>query len=512
MTIFSDPHQTMVGLHDMLTGWRSIRERRRMRYSPPAAAASPSPPVSMHSPPVGAPPDPGLAGPDRATVIAFRKLGDRVVPIFGDPAEFDGAAAHASANGAPKPSEARSAEAPAPPTQAAPGASSEPPAPQRSQPTPPPPDFTPQAVEASAPRRSPAVPPTLDLPPPTPPSLVRADEQAVTLERVLADHRVQLARQTEAQQAQHAAMMEAILAEHRRAQAHADQEHRQQLGELLAKHREEAQSVAQTTGEHGQALVNLREFLAEQASATQAEHARIGEKIESIVDIVGMVGETVHHIAAVALQPKAPSFGVLPTRPINTAATGVTDRPMQASPQPAVTCAPRVLPGRPPAQQASPQPAVAAVAAVAIVKPPVEQVALCAPDVTATQPHLAAVPPRGEPDPAPAKPSTQAPPCVRPAETTTTTGRVTTAEMTTTTGRVTTASAGGSTLSHSLGFTPAEIVTLSSTQTTTPTPRQLRAEAAARERSRIDDAVSDLTLDDSAESGDAPDASEAPHA
>ena len=205
MTIFSDPHQTMVGLHDMLTGWRSIRERRRMRYSPPAAAASQSPSVSMHSPPVGAPPAPGPA----ATVIAFRKLGDRVVPIFGDPAEFDGAAAHASANGAPKPSEARAAEAPAAQAPAALDALSAPPAPQRS-PTPPPPDFTPQAVEASAPRRSPAAPPTLDLPPPTPPSLVRVDEQAVTLERVLADHRVQLARQTEAQQAQHAAMMEAV--------------------------------------------------------------------------------------------------------------------------------------------------------------------------------------------------------------------------------------------------------------------------------------------------------------
>jgi hypothetical protein len=498
MTIFSDPHQTMVGLHDMLTGWQSIRARRRMRYSPPPPAASPSPPVSMHSPPVGAPPDPGPAGPDRATVIAFRKLGDRVVPIFGDPAEFDGAAAHASANGAPKPSEARAAEAPAPQAPAAPDASSAPPAPQRSQPTPPPPDFTPQAVEASAPRRSPAVPPTLDLPPPTPPSLVRADEQAVTLERVLADHRVQLARQTEAQQAQHAAMMEAILAEHRRAQAQADHEHRQQLGELLAKHREEAQSVAQTTGEHGQALVNLRELLAEQASATQAEHARIGEKIESIVDIVGMVGETVHHIAAVALQPKAPSFGVLPTRPINTAATGVTDRPMQASPQPAVTGAARVLPVRPTVQQASPQPATATVAphvaapqpTATDASPVVEQVSppLCAPHVTATQPRLSAVPARGEPDPAPAKPSHQAPPTT-----------------TTTTGRVATASAGGSTLSRSLGFT--EIPTLTSTQST-PTPRQLRAEESARERSRLYDAVSDLTLDDSAETGNGPDASE----
>jgi hypothetical protein len=351
-------------------------------------------------------------------------------------------------------------------------------------------------VEASAPRRSPAVPPTLDLPPPTPPSLVRADEQAVTLERVLADHRVQLARQTEAQQAQHAAMMEAILAEHRRAQAQADHEHRQQLGELLAKHREEVQSVAQTTGEHGQALVNLRELLAEQASAMQAEHARIGEKIESIVDIVGMVGETVHHIAAVALQPKAPQFGAIADAADHHGATGVTDRPMQASPQPAVTGAPRVLPVRPPVQQASAT-TVAAVApssgrwsrrrsprsrrtsrrrsrppgGASPASPP-----LCAPDVTATRPRLAAVPARGEPDPASA------------------------------------ASTGGSTLSRSLGFTPAASEILTLTQPTTPTPRQLRAEAAARERSRLDDAVSDLTLDDSAEPGDEPDASEAPDA
>jgi len=124
--------------------------------------------------------------------------------------------------------------------------------------------------------------------------------------------------------------------------------------------------VAQTTGEHGQVLVNLRELLAEQTSAMQAEHARIGEKIESIVDIVGMVGETVHHIAAVALQPKASSFGALPTRPTNTAATSVTDRPMQVSPQPAVTAAPRILPARPPVQQPSPQPATAVAAVVAV--------------------------------------------------------------------------------------------------------------------------------------------------
>ena len=32
MISFSDPNRTLTGLHDMLTGWRSIRAQRRMRY------------------------------------------------------------------------------------------------------------------------------------------------------------------------------------------------------------------------------------------------------------------------------------------------------------------------------------------------------------------------------------------------------------------------------------------------------------------------------------------------
>jgi hypothetical protein len=168
---YNDPHQMLVNLHDTLTGWQNIR--RRSRHAPPTAA-------SMHTPPVSGVPGPEAnqrREPKPATVIAFHKIGDRIVPIFGDPTEV------ATATAAPEP--------PAPPT-----ASPEPP--KAPPPTPPPPDFTPQAVEASAPRRTPAAPPTLDLPPPTPPSLVRTEE-AATLERVLADHRAQLA--------QHAALM-----------------------------------------------------------------------------------------------------------------------------------------------------------------------------------------------------------------------------------------------------------------------------------------------------------------
>ena len=105
-------------------------------------------------------------------------------------------------------------------------------------------------------------------------------------------------------------------------------------GDDLDRRRAAARAHARIQGDA--ALVPLRELLAEQASATQAEHVKIGDKIESIVDIVGMVGETVHQIATVALQPKPPLFSALPTRPTNAVATG-TDRPMQASPQPAVT-------------------------------------------------------------------------------------------------------------------------------------------------------------------------------
>ncbi|MBL9100903.1 MAG: hypothetical protein JNL82_08090 [Myxococcales bacterium] len=476
MISFSDPNRTLTGLHDMLTGWRSIRAQRRMRYSP---AASSSPSASMHADPVAGPPP--TAGPDTATVIGYRKLGDRIVPIFGDPAELGDAVVQASANTAPTPSETRAAETPPEAPPAAPEASQGKP--------PPPPDFTPQAVEASAPRQRPAVPPTLDLPPPTPPHLVRVEEQAVTLERVLAQH----AKLTQVLLAQHSAMTEAIFAEHRRAQAQADLEQRQQIADLLAKH----QITAEAASEHGQALTNLRELLAEQASAMQAEHARITDKIESIVDMVGMVGETVHEIAVAALQPRPLPLGVLPTRQGSTVAAGGVDRPAQA-PQSVAASAPRILPARPPSTEAV-QPASPAAAAPSVqpLAANAETVQPAAPtpaprstpeaaapagnlqavptaNATATHPRPAAVPVRGGPDSAP------------PVATNT--------------------SRDESTLSRSLGFIPAaaDVLSLASRP---PTPRQLREAEAARERSRLDEALADHTLDD-CEEADEPNAGE----
>jgi hypothetical protein len=461
MISFSDPNRTLHGLHDMLTGWRSIRAQRRMRYSP---AASSSPPASMHSAPVAGPPT--TTDPDTATVIGYRKLGDRIVPIFGDPAE----------SGDETRATATPPEAPPAAPEASPGK------------PPPPPDFTPQAMEASAPRQRPAVPPTLDLPPPTPPPLVRGEEQAVTLERVLAQH----TKLTETLLAHHAAMTEAIFAEHRRAQAQADLEQRQQIADLLAKH----QITAEAASEHGQALTNLRELLAEQASAMQAEHARITDKIESIVDMVGMVGETVHQIAVVALQPRPLPLAVLPTRQGSTVAAGGVDRPAQA-PQSVATSAPRILPPRPPSTEPG-QPASPAASAPSVQPPPAsaETVQPAAPtlasqstpevaapavnaapaaNATVTRPRPAAVPARGGPDPAPSV-------AMNPSR-------------------------DESTLSRSLGFIPAAAAVLALVSTP-PTPRQLREAEAARERSRLDDALADHTLDDLEESADKPDTGE----
>ena len=94
-----DPHPFLFHLHDTLTGWQDIRERRRTRHAPPSSAASP-PPASMYTAPVsGTPPAADPAGPEArrepkaATVIAFHKIGDRLVPIFGDPAELAAAVA-----------------------------------------------------------------------------------------------------------------------------------------------------------------------------------------------------------------------------------------------------------------------------------------------------------------------------------------------------------------------------------------------------------------------------------
>jgi hypothetical protein len=286
---FSDPRQTLVSLHDMLTGWQSIRDRRRMRHADYPAPESGPPAASMHTAPVtAASPMPGSA------VIGYRKMGDRIVPIYGDPTEAPQRAANAT-----QPS--REAGVPTPPSAATAQGDAPLAAPPEVTP-PPPPDFTPAAVAASAPPRAASTPPVLDLPPPTPPLIVRTDDQAAMLERILAEHRVELARQTEAQHAQHAAVLHAILAQHRLAQAEADAQHRQQLADLLAQ-QDERQGTSEAMQEHRLAVVQLREVLAEQASAQHAEHVRIGDKIEAITDMVGMVGETVHHIAAAAFPP-----------------------------------------------------------------------------------------------------------------------------------------------------------------------------------------------------------------
>lgn len=504
---YTDPHQMLVNMHDTLIGWQHIRERRRTHHPPPTATATP--PVSMYTAPVsGAPHAAAPAGPEAsprrepkaATVIAFHKMGDRLIPIFGDPAEVADTASRASSHGAPEPTEARAPQAPKPSAPPPHEPQAEPKTPQSS---PPPPDFTPHTVEASAPRRTPAAPPTLDLPPPTPPSLVRTEE-AITLERVLGEHRTQLA--------QHAAMMEAILAEHRRAQAQADQEHRQeldertraqaeanqehrqQIAELLANHRSELQASAASSREQVQAIAALREILAQQAESMKVEHARVSDKIESIVDIVSIVGETVHHIAAAVLQPRMPRFTAPPSRPVD---VGPSANPaaLQVSPPMASTSAPRILPARP--VTLAPSPAVATAVLTPHVADKAKQDEQPPTPATVSSHHskeaaavqtaeqgMSAAPAatRGELNPDPEPPPQ---PKTPPRAATTTTPAV--------------AAACASASSRSPRFTPASatVLTLISREPTASlTPRQRRAEEEARELSRLHDAVSDIPDDD----------------
>ena len=436
---FSDPRQTLVSLHDMLTGWQSIRDRRRMRHADYPAPEGGPPAASMHTAPVsGTPPTPG------STVIGYHKLGDRIVPIYGDPTEAPEPAANAT-----QPS--RDSEVPTPsvsPPSAAtsPGGAPEAVPQEATLPSqhmpPPPPDFTPAAVAASAPPRTMSAPPVLDLPPPTPPLLVRTDEQAAMLERVLAEHRAELARQNDAQQAQHAAVMHAILAQHRLAQAEADAQHRQQLADLLARHQDERQVASETMGEHGLAVAQLREVLAEQASAQHAEHVRIGDKIEAITDIVGMVGETVHRVAAAAFSPppSPPSQAAKP----HPSAESTNPRPLPPPTVAAPTTAPADLRTAEPARvQEGPRPATT-IAQTPALRPG----AGAGSSPIAMGPACASVSPRG-PDFGPAASSILA-----------------LAD------------------SHGPTTTPTEM-----------TPRQRRAEQEARERRRLDEAVASFDED-----------------
>lgn len=292
---YRDPQQFLLSVHEAVTGWQKIRHQRRTRTSPspedtPATASMYTAPVS------GTPPTAGTPGP---TIIGFHKFGDRIVPIFGQHADVPEPAANAGR--VPDPPAYRSTE-PQAPTPASGEAAPSNAAPRQS--APPPPDFTLEAMEASAPPRASKPPPTLDLPPPTPPSFVQRDDHVAMLERVLTEHSAELARQHE----MHAAFMQALLADQRRAQAEADSLHRQQLADILARHRDERQTAARNAEEQRETIARLRELLAEHVAAQHAEHLRVLDKIEAITDMVGIVGETVHHIAAVVFTPADPRF------------------------------------------------------------------------------------------------------------------------------------------------------------------------------------------------------------
>lgn len=405
---------------------------------PPIASPSPAATVTRPEATPGAPvapppPAPGVPGLDDSLILGYRTVQGRMVPVYADPGEPIGPAANGgTGTGAPN-------TAPSPST-----------------------DPSPPAVHAAPPRTQHAAT-TLSLDPPTPPPIVREIDQAAPIERVLAEHRALLAEQARAADERHAAVLRDLLAEHRQALAAADERHRELLAEHLARHRAELR--ARNDGDPG-TIADLRELLAEQATASAEQNACLGDMIATLV-------ETVSRIALSRSAPRAPLFTPPPLRVVaaddpkgttdpGTPSRGATTPPPAAAPTPAPT----------PESSAAAEPS-ASPARVAVESRPT---------------------PATRPAPPPPPPSATTP-ATAPSPTT----------QTTRDGYVTPRA-------PSLLALVTELIPAAAP--TRPTPRELRTQQEARDRQRMYEAVDECADDDDfmADTDDESVAIEAPNA
>ncbi len=359
-------------LHGGLCAFQSLRAHRRQREQAAAPVHAPAPAPAaeerMAPPPrvarvVDEPAD--LRESSAAEPQAFVNMGGRMVPIFDLSAGLPGSMAQAPATDMPAPPAPGAMSAPEETRPPPPIASAPPPtastlklpaptppprlglvyggghgrapapAPASDASTPPAATSEPHAAHAGDPA-SPTLPPPAQGTP-TAATLAalldaRAEQEALRLEKLHAEHRAVLATllqehreelrarseaeaareaqrqealrtRSEAEAARSTQLLREILQEHRAELARAAQTHAEQLAQLLSH---------QHTAQHEAVETELRGALIEQASLQRDAHADVAENIDALTSIVADLGQTVGLLAVAAAQ--ADKQGRFPTR------------------------------------------------------------------------------------------------------------------------------------------------------------------------------------------------------
>lgn len=340
-------------LHAGLCAFQSVRAHRRQRAPVPGSAPMTTPEETVAAPPRAASvariDEPGdLRGADPLEPQAFIAVGNRIVPVFGTlgagpPGTMAAPAGPASApaSDTPPPSTPRTApSAPqeetrlAPPPASAPAASASPL--KLSPPTPPPRlgliyggHAAPAPDPAQAAKSDPAIVAPAAPTKPTPANEAqeamtlaalldaRAQQEAMRLEKVHAEHRTALAAllhehreelraRSEADAARTMHLLREVLGEHRTELARSAQAHAEQLAQGLAQQQSMAQREVTTQSD-------LRSAMIEQASLQREANADVADHIAALTTIVGDLGQTVGMLAVAAVH--ADKQHHLPTRP-----------------------------------------------------------------------------------------------------------------------------------------------------------------------------------------------------
>ncbi len=323
-------------LHGGVRAFQSLRAHRRQRDQPPTPPPDERPPPTRPSP--SHPDDPAEArAVSSLEPQAFIAMNGRMVPLFGD-------------LGA-------GMSTPSSPTATMPPASSDtPPAPPRPAPSPAPEE--PKLPTATAPAPAPS---PLKLPLPTPPARLgliygghppphttsdgpatpstnpdhaapakaqemtaaiaalldaRAEEEALRLEKVHAEHRAcitqllqehrnELRAQSEADAARTAQLLRDLLAEHRTELSRAAQTHADHLTQILAQHQQHPHTQHEPATPSDDAL---RSALLEQAKLQREVTEATAEHIGALTTIVADLGQTVGMLAVAAARGSSPAI------------------------------------------------------------------------------------------------------------------------------------------------------------------------------------------------------------